>query len=257
MHIICEPFTYAKDGCTDAQNDDAHYPLKQIEATGEEVFRCAVADGATESLFAGKWADRLARAFARGRLSQEKAPRSLASLERLWAHFLNTRQLNWYAQGKVETGSYATLIGLELLSSTQSQSGRPEWSATAVGDSCLFIIRNGSLSKCLPLNSSDQFNNRPHLIYSNPSLNSHFDEWVIREKGDLYLNDTFYLLTDALAYWFLRDSERGRRPWDLLEREFQYGTSPTFEQWVQILRDDDPRLNDDATMLRIKILSTE
>lgn len=256
MHIIYEPFTYAKDGCTDAQNDDAHSPLKQTEATGKEVFRCAVADGATESLFAGKWAYRLARAFARGRLSQEKASRSLASLERLWGRFLNTRQLNWYAQGKVAAGSYATLIGLELLSSAQSQSGRPEWSATAIGDSCLFIIRGGSLFKWLPLNSSDQFNNRPHLIYSNPAPNSHLDEWVIREKGDLYPNDTFYLLTDALAYWFLRSSEMGGRPWDLLEK-FKYGTFPTFEQWVQNLRDNDPRFNDDATTLRIKILSTE
>ncbi len=254
MYITCEGFTSPKDGSSEAQNDDAFMPRKRTD--GEvPLFRCAIADGATESLFAGRWARLIAWAFKSGRLTPEKRrEETLCRLQQCWTRFLHAQDLPWYAASKAAKGSFATLMGLELRAQGQSRANSPEWSATALGDSCLFLIREGELRMAFPIAKAVDFNNQPHLLASSVARNTPFEEWLITRGGELCSKDTFYLMTDALSFWFLREHAEGRRPWNFLR---SMGTSDvqSFSDWVSSLRDADDRLNDDATMIRIKVES--
>ena len=55
MHITGTTLCLPKDGNTKAEYEDAAYPGNEINYYGE-LFRCAVADGATETSFSRLWA---------------------------------------------------------------------------------------------------------------------------------------------------------------------------------------------------------
>lgn len=255
MYVICEGFTCPKDGASDAQNDDACIPhvLTEIDTP---LFRCAVADGATESLFSGKWATRLARAFSRGHLTGPRREIHIRRLQQSWGTFLQSKALPWYAAAKAEDGSFATLLGLELRAQSYAAEGRATWATTALGDSCLFLTRDDSLHAATPFASPDDFNNHPHLFASNQKLNTRFSEWLVTNQGELRSGDKFYLMTDALALWFLREHAAGKRPWEVL-RDVGTDAAPPFNDWIRTLRAGDDRMNDDATLLRVEVESVE
>lgn len=263
MYIHCEGFTCPKDGASDAQNDDAYNPRNNgphgLTESNAHLFRCAIADGATESLFAGGWAARLTRAFERGRLDPNRRECHLARIQKSWTRFLRAQQLPWYAEAKAESGSFATLLGLELHHSQSSSSeGTARWTATALGDSCLFLVRNHLLETAFPLTKADEFDNQPYLVASNEKLNKRFKEWLKTEEGELRNGDIFYLMTDALSFWFLREFEAGNRPWATLsDIGTNDGEVPRFAEWISSLRAEDDRMNDDATLLRIEINGLE
>ena len=68
-------------------------------------------------------------------------------------------------------------------------------------------------------------------------------------SGDHYL-----LMTDALANWFLRESESGNKPWEEIARVLD-GTEPeaVFPAWVERLRDHGGLHNDDVTLILIDL----
>ncbi|MDQ3816980.1 MAG: hypothetical protein M3362_04725, partial [Acidobacteriota bacterium] len=61
--------------------------------------------------------------------------------------------------------------------------------------------------------------------------------------------DVFYLMTDALACWFLTEVENGNEPW-MINR----GPQKRFEKWINKLRANMKIRNDDVTMFRIEPL---
>ena len=256
MDILFEGFTCQKNGATDQQNDDAYAHVPRSSESSTTIFRCAIADGATESLFAGKWANCVARRFAHGRLNIEKREQTLFKLQNAWAKFLNAQELPWYARSKADIGSFTTLLGLELLSSCRTSNGIAKWIATAIGDSCLFLIRDESLVTSFPYDTPDRFNNRPHLLASNPKYNDHYVDWLFFIEGELLVGDTFYLMSDALSIWFLRETNIGKKPW-LFLRDMGTQDAPSFNDWITSLRCSDDQMNDDATMLRIEVESVE
>jgi hypothetical protein len=256
MHIICEGFTCPKDGASEAQNDDACFPRELTDKEYPLLFRCAVADGATESLFAGKWATRLTKAFCHGRFAGPRNEFLLRMIQSGWTSFLKSKPLPWYAAAKAEDGSFATLLGLELHAKSHKPDVKAKWVAKALGDSCLFLIRNDSLDIAIPLATPDEFNNQPHLIASNPKFNIRFADWLVTKEGDLRIGDTFYLMTDALSLWFVREHVTGNRPWEFL-RDVGTDAVPPFSEWIRKLRAIDDRMNDDATMLRVEVQSVE
>ncbi|HEU4420658.1 MAG TPA: hypothetical protein VFT55_17095, partial [Planctomycetota bacterium] len=72
--------------------------------------------------------------------------------------------------------------------------------------------------------------------------------------GDWQPHDTFYLMTDALAAWFLRCCEAGQQPWDVLEQVL--GTADPQEAFaglVRELREEKLLHNDDVTLLVIQV----
>src|SRR5262245_41132578 len=106
--------------------------------------RFAVADGASESSFAGMWAKLLVEGFVREPDNPWEDPGWLEPLRQKWAAEVADRPLAWYAEVKRQEGAFATLLGLALR--------RPShWRALAVGDSCLMHIREGGMFSSFPI----------------------------------------------------------------------------------------------------------
>src|SRR5215831_13409139 len=73
--------------------------------------RFAVADGATESAFAGLWARLLAEGFAAAARPRD-LPAWLGGPRRRWAEEVMGLELPWYGEVKRAAGAFATLVGV-------------------------------------------------------------------------------------------------------------------------------------------------
>jgi hypothetical protein len=208
--------------------------------------RFAVADGASESAFAGLWARLLAEGFVAAARRRDVAG-WLVGPRRRWAAEVNGLELPWYGEMKRAEGAFATLLGLWV---RQPAPSRPwSWRAAAVGDACLVQVREGRQLRSFPLTRSSDFGNEPRLIGSRdgPAVAP------LYASGSLMPRDRLFLLTDALAQWFLSAQERGRRPWEAVAPLLEAGRpEDAFAVWVGGLRAGDGLRDDDVTLLAIE-----
>lgn len=249
MHVIADPFWVTKSGNDNIEFEDAFCPQGQID-DDTSCIRFAIADGATESSFSKQWAASLTKAYCDGDLTSPRSRRSSRCLRNLrdeWAKDVHSRPLPWYAQLNAERGAHATLAGLTLHENDGPHEQRT-WDAIAVGDSCLIQVRGDNLLKTFPINRSTEFNNRPALL-SSLSRPDDRVRWR-RTRGTWESEDSFYLMTDALACWFLNEFELGNLPWRRLH-EIQPLESD-FANLIDELRSSQQIHNDDVTMLRIR-----
>src|SRR5439155_6142042 len=92
------------------------------------------------------------------------------------------------------------------------------WNAVAIGDSCVFQVRAGQTIRRFPLERCEDFDNSPGLICSrslrDPSANpkERVTRNILCKPGD-----KLWLMTDALALWFLAQEAAGKKPWEELE----------------------------------------
>lgn len=197
MRVLTHTFWLPKKGNASEEYEDAAAPAESVDQETAQ-FRCAVADGATETSFSGYWAKLLVDAYV------EQKERT--SLKGLWSANLAEKSLAWYAEQKAESGAYAALVGLTINDVWADAEGG-SWDAEAVGDCCLLQVRDNKVIECFPLMRAEQFNNSPYLIASN------FDEAelskALETKSGLWRSgDTFYLLSDAIARWaYAREEE--------------------------------------------------
>jgi hypothetical protein len=243
-------FWLPKAGNQPHEYEDAFWPARSMIRTARTI-RCAVADGATEASFSGLWAGMLVQAFGRGRLASHRIRDTLVPLQAAWWNEVSRKPLPWYAEEKRRSGAFSSLLGLIL---TEARDGNAvTWSVTAVGDSCLFLVRDDALVVSFPLQASDHFDNRPSLISSVLSRNDSLENVLCHESGLARPGDTFYLLTDALACWFLARCEEGNAPWTTLDGIGEATPRESFADWMTGERRDNRIRNDDVTMLRMRL----
>lgn len=231
--------TTPKDGNAESQNEDA-------AAIGPKLRRVAIADGASEGWQSGPWSRVVAATYVRNPPTPESFGEWIAGVRELAP---KTEATSWYAEEKSALGSFATLLGLAF---ENAKDGGIRWRAVAVGDSCLFQIRGGKLLAKFPVESLADFSNRPKLVGSAPSSPVPEPDWF---AGRAELRDAFYLLTDALAEWFLRVRGANGRPENELDRVTDPSRPPAaFADWIKSLRDTKAIRNDDCTAVRIELL---
>jgi hypothetical protein len=235
---VKEAFTLAwrvlhlpKQGHSAAEYEDAF-------AGDPQRGRFAVADGASESAFAGPWARLLVGAYV-----QVAGPWSawLPAARKQWRAEVQGRELPWYAEAKVEEGAYAALLGMAF--------EKDRWQGEAVGDSCLFQVRDGQLRLAFPIRRSADFGNRPSLLGSRRTLDGAARTRRLRMQGSCQPGDRFLLMTDALAQWFLTSIEAARRPWDDLH---DLRSEDQFARWLEKLRSARALRNDDVTLIQVE-----
>jgi hypothetical protein len=213
--------------------------------------RFAVADGATESAFAGDWSRLLAEAFVTEPVMDRGWPDWLPPVRGRWLETVGRRELPWYLEEKFAQGAFATLLGIEF---TPAATGGWDWRAVAVGDCCLFHLRGPELVCSFPLDAADDFNSTPALICSRPAAlpPDH------RAKGRARHGDTFLLLSDALAQWAFRRHEGRRSPWtELVDLARRPDADAAFASWVESLWSSKELKTDDITMLAIDLPAAE
>lgn len=239
----------------------------RFSVTGTEAFsrgagpcRAAVSDGAGDSLFSGEWADLLAQGYCRegppDADDDESLNRWLAPLREAWRAAANAQPLPWYAEAKRAQGAWATLLGLTIHPAGPVPASGT-WEAFALGDSCLFQVREDTLICAFPLARSDDFSSRPVLLPTRPlppdeSLAPHLRHG--HNGGTWKVGDEFYLMTDALAAWFLSERKAGRSPWQWLRPLGTEREPMPFPALVEALRGSGKLRDDDTTVVRLRLL---
>jgi hypothetical protein len=262
MTVPMEPLVHAywtaKEGSAAEEYEDAF-------AYSPNSRHFAIADGATESSFADRWARSLVQKYSkeppRPTGGIVPLPEWVKPLQEEWHGNIKWDALPWFAEEKARLGAFATFLGLSFTGSGPKLNGgfltrlkrkkdrdKLLWRACAIGDSCLFHIRDETLLSSFPLTRSEQFQNTPLLLSSNPDHNRTVWDRVQVTEGDCRFGDLFLALTDALAKWFLADVERGGKPWVKLTA---IHSESAFETFVQELRGTKALRNDDTTMLSI------
>lgn len=203
-------------------------------------FRFAVADGATDSGRAGLWAEILAKAF----VWSSPAPvnifdtRVLTTLRMRWRSEAYRDNLPWHAIWKLDSHpAAAAFAGVEIDTISRS------YVAVAVGDSCVFHIRQGALVGVGPITDWQDFGSRPDLVRAASSDDSHHAA-LWRYEGLYEHGDALVLTTDALAKYFLRWHERTGKV-ELPECDVD---STSFIDWVANARGTGELDNDDTTI---------
>ncbi len=111
MQAVVKNFWVPKYGNTAEEYEDA---------SASSTYRFAVADGATESSFAERWAQGLVKAFTSTPLDHIRNPKVplaewLDPLQKEWHKSVPWDRLPWYADEKARTGAFAAFLGVEIL----------------------------------------------------------------------------------------------------------------------------------------------
>jgi hypothetical protein len=259
MHISCQSFSLPKSGRNFDDCEDACFPCSEGNAQEHaevhediENFRAAVSDGATDSLFSQYWARLLAYGWGAGEWSEDLSAANLTRVQAAWKKLVSEQELPWYAEEKAELGAFAALAGLSISSDGRS------FKALAIGDTCVFQTRNSQLLNAFPLTRSDEFSSFPLLLASIEERNA----GVFGEKkvltGQWQDGDVFFLMSDALACWFLRVIEEGKGD-QLIDWLSGLNSYTSFAQVVELQRQQlnaDGVANmrdDDVTLVRVRV----
>lgn len=252
LAVTC--FWVAKAGNTSAEYEDAFYPKYNGKVCGQ-IHHFAVADGASEGMWSGKWAEILVNSFCRYRGKHQGTAEVLPKAYKAWDGIVKSyltgmdrdnQTIPWYEEHNLHSGAFSSLLGFTIRQARKKR----HWAVSTIGDSCLFQIRHGhELVTSFPMRHSADFHNRPVLVSSNPVHNTN----VLSQgtSGQWKANDVFYLMTDALACWFLQEFEAGREPWLILGSLKHDHEGQLFREWISCLREQKVIRNDDVTLVRI------
>lgn len=211
----------------------------------------AVSDGASNNFESRRWAKLLVRAFVHRSPKDFTPPKVLDWVNTVaaeWSESIPWQDLTVFEEAKAALGSAATLVGLKFGSSSLRRS-EGAWRCLAIGDSCLFQITRGQLVKSLPIAKSADFGIHPPLLSTRPENSKLITDRLITERGRWRTGDTFYLLTDAIASWFLLEFERGGLPWETLASLDQQ----SFASFVDDKRARNLMRNDDVTVITLSV----
>jgi hypothetical protein len=264
----------AKEGSLSEEYEDA---WKVLPGTGDEIqgdwVAVAVSDGATESLLARRWAAMLTDEFVVASRAVGDAlafAETACALSARWPSAVESyvaqresaaRPIRWYERPGLEKGAFATLLALNLRINSHSADGTQdasnpalpavigEWRSAALGDTCLFHVRDERLQVAFPLSNSSEFGTSPALLGSSGADSQIIMDRVSFADGTVAEGDDFFICTDALAAWFLARTEKGDRPWQFL-RDL---TESRFAEWVSESRRTDGLHNDDVTLIHLDI----
>jgi hypothetical protein len=225
----------------------------------EDAFSCkptrsflkvALADGATESSFAKEWANILVEDLAKFEgFSKKQFIRRLSLLRSQWQSKVTKTTLPWYAEAKLEMGAFSTLLALSVDFKTET------YKAFAIGDCCLYHVREHIVELAFPIQTSNDFSNRPFLLSTRKDDDNELKR-QLKETGSLKVQkgDLFLLMSDALAHWFAIEAEKNERPWEILLGFPDDSLDGAFEDWLNDRRRLKEIKNDDTTIIVIEII---
>ncbi|QHC15548.1 hypothetical protein GR131_08920 [Streptomyces sp. GF20] len=229
----------------------------------------AISDGATESMFARKWAGMVtwhaienAHCIPDGFTGPGDGFRHfIGTVMGRWESWVSSyvrqrilegRPLRWYEEAKLASGAFATLLAVHFEDAPEGF-----WHAAALGDSCLFHIRSQSVIDQFPVQSSADFGISPDLLGSKADLDL-VCERTYFDRGSFVRGDEFFLMTDALAAWFVSVMENAtsgqiEEALDKM-RIFSHAKNRSeFESWISLMIGSGRLRNDDITLICIRI----
>ena len=253
MRVTIETACLPKAGNQQTDYEDAYAPSSSTGPLVQDgrVVSAAIADGVSDGVFSGRWAQLVAQAYVddpRQFWRKSKLNLLVRALSPEWRHTIDPDVLPWYVQDKLSRGAATTLAGVTVYE-------KPDHRCRlfAVGDSCIFQIRAHQLIDSIPYADHSDFDNHPAAIPTREEAAHTCWLRSVRHTRSWQHGDCFILMTDALAAWFLRN---WREP-GIIETIMSL-THNEFEQFVnkhRALRVEQPwqMRNDDVTMLRCTV----
>jgi hypothetical protein len=215
----------------------------------------AISDGVSKSFFPDIWAELLVESFV-NQYSQINLfdLNSFKEIQLKWEQkveeIVNKPDQKYYVRNFFMQGrsAAATFVGLHFYNGNQ----KLEWEAVALGDSYLFFVPayihniNSNLREVISLSSKKnlEFDNFPDYFDSKTEVSK---GKITFKRNELHPG-TFYLMTDALAEWFVKQKQGA------INEILQWGTQNDFEKSIQRLRKYGMQ-NDDCSILILKVES--
>ncbi|MEV4238012.1 hypothetical protein AB0J47_22860 [Nocardia sp. NPDC049737] len=268
----------AKRGSSASECEDvvSVLPEAPFDELIEGPVAASVCDGATESVLAKDWAFVLASASAARALSEPHFFKAGPTFEEFatdvvnrWDPWLDEyacrraaagRPLKWYEQAKLAGSTFATMLSVRVAPSSPpdacSEAVQPifewRWQAAALGDSCLFHIRDDLPIRSFPIENADEFGTNPDLFGSRNRDTALLMARTRFAEGVCLPGDRLLLMSDALAAWFLAADNSITALHELLEFGGPHDASG-FTDWLEKLRDRQELRNDDVALIRIDV----
>lgn len=207
-------------------------------AVNIEHNKFSISDGVSRSFFPKVWSEILVNKFVNQRDWKDNSEFIVES-QKEWQSKIDEivaqPEVRYYTRNAYlnKTPALATFVGLQFLESDQ------KWIAQALGDSFLFFIPKGSTEIEIKLSTKPEpivFDSFPDYLSS--IGNSHKGEKK-PIKGEKIKEGTFYLMTDALAEWFLQNTEQAKQTLDNIKTQEQYLETIENERNARRLNDDD------------------
>ncbi len=199
--LFWRDWTLHKAGNRSEENEDASLVQPRPGAHGPEGLLIAVADGASEAVYAGPWARTLVAAAERDwpTLSDEELSERLAQVGQAFSPIDPEAEIPWYVRNKfLAQGSQATLLVVALTASADTD--RFSVRAVSVGDCCLLLFKEDGEIHTFPLHTAGDFGLNPALVRNRRQPALDFDRWETQmQPGDLLL-----ACTDAVGKWILQ-----------------------------------------------------
>ena len=198
----------------------------------------SISDGVSKSFFPKIWSDILVNKYVNQKDWKDNNEFIVES-QKEWQskidEIVNQPETKWFTKSQYnrKDPALATFVGLQFLESDQ------KWIAQALGDSFLFFISKGSTEIEIQLSSKKEpivFDSFPDYFSSN---SIHPQKGKIKIKERPIVEGTFYLMTDALAEWFLLNTEQAKQTLDNIKTQEQYLETIVNERNANRLNDDD------------------
>lgn len=208
-------------------------------AINKEHNKFAISDGVSKSFFPKIWSDLLVEKYVNQK--DWKDEEFILECQKEWQakidKIVSHPETKWFTKSQYnrKDPALATFVGLQFLETEQ------KWIAQALGDSFLFFIPKESSEIEIQLSSKPDsepivFDNFPDYLSS--IGNSHKGEKK-SIKGEKIKEGTFYLMTDALAEWFLQDIELAIPKLKNIQNQEQFLVTIEDERNTNRLNDDD------------------
>ena len=233
-----------KRGNTEAQWEDGY-------AFDPPAGVIAVADGAGSGIFSKLWADLLLESYLARPVALDNPDAVgpwINERRNAWATRVDYPRQRWSVQLRLDqTCGAATFLGLAIGAGPEGPEDATPWEAGAVGDVCLFHVREGRLVDSFPIARAADFSATPS-IFQSKAMRS-MPSGVVR-RGAILPGDLLVVATDALAQSLLTEIEAGVPPdwgrfWDIDQDLWRIE--------IEALRDRGAIVNDDCTLVLVRL----
>lgn len=250
MRFEARTFWLAKDADEPEQFQDAF----ELDA---ERGVAAIADGVSSAIFSGPWARVLTREVVAAPPNLEDAAAFqdwLARGRAAWSSQIDVSKLTWYQRPKMVDGAMTTLLWIELTPLEIGEDGLAKnyrLLSFAIGDSCLFHLRDGQTLSKFPLENSSEFGLNPAVIASIDRRRDHLLAFKAAE-ADCRPGDLLVLCTDAIALWAYERAESGEPvAWE----EYWALDADAWRDEIFSLRDASQMRFDDSTLVLLRVIA--
>lgn len=211
----------------------------------------AVADGATEAFGSRYWSRLLVKSWVRHPSASQKS--SFLELvqrlgERVTERWKN-KPLPWYAEERAREGSFAAFVGVTF----ETENDVLRWRVLAIGDSCFVHTRSEKVVLACPVSEPEQFGFQPLLLPSKADRQARAADSITVCDGTAEKGDTFYLLSDSIANWYLQGKRANATFVSDFERLLAHGLTSELDIFFDEQRAASRMRNDDIAALHVLV----